>query len=534
LSRRNQERGVRKMKRGGMASSLLLLGTLVAAGTPKSLRAQDPAPLVRAAYTGRPMRVELSTSLSRSFFVLLASARPGPTPTPFGNLQVGLPFFPLAWGRTDASGKAVLEVAVPADRALAGGRIFLAALFADTSASPPRVRLSGGRRITLSGPLVVASCGSSPPMAGPALVFVDLLSTKILGEIVLPRNPTRVWVDRFGIRGFAAAGRNLYVLDIPSRKITFTIRTAVKTDFTVLEGGPAGKWCFALAPGTPFLPKPSPGEVVALDTEKLLLKGPIALSSQALDLAAAPYPGRAWAVTRKDRMVHLIDGPSAKILKSVQVGRKGETQAFAGARAGSFFVVTTGDSGGTRPPALGSATAVDPLGKAGSPLALPPYPSLLAPYRVGTNWFLLAACTWEGKGVSPSLHVLGLSPLKDLGTFPGKWARGATGLAVSPVLPAGAVLWSGNPGYPHSGFLRNGTLVLVDPSARRIRSVLTLPRLYQQALYAVTNPTMPVFLFCEKASLWSGGKLRVLDIPTGKILASKADLGRPVLSMSDV
>ena len=522
------------MRKGGIPFFLFLLLWPVPAALLPSASAQDPAPLVKAAYTGRPMKVSLSTSIPRAFFMLLLSARPGPTPTPFGNLQVGLPFWVLGWGRTDASGKASLVVPVPPDRTLAGGKVHLAALFADTSGPLPKVRFSAGKALTLSGPLLLVSCGYSPPMAKPAVVFVDLLTMKVLGEIVLPRNPTRVVTDRFGLRGFLAAGRNLYVLDIPGRKISFMIRTAVKTDFTVMRRDLGGKWCFAMAPGTTSLPKPSPGEVAALDMEKLVAKGPFVLSTQAVDVVPAPPLGKAWAVTRKDRMVHLVDALSGKILKSVQVGRKGETQAFAAAAAGAVLEVSTGDWGGAKPATMGSVTEVDPQGKAGPPVTLAPYPTLLAPYRLGTSWFFLAACTWKGGGIQPSLHVLAASPPRSLGTIPGTWKAGAAGMEASPVLPVAGILWSGNPGYPHTGFLKNGTLVLVDLTSRKVRAALTLPKLYQAALHAVTNATWPAFLYCEKASLWAGGKLRVLDIPSGKVLSIQADLGRPALAVTDI
>ena len=522
------------MRKGRMLFFLFLVQALPGACPLPAARAQDPAPTVKAAYTGRPMKVDLSTSLSKAFYLLLVSARPGPTPTPFGNLQVGLPFWVLGSGTTGPAGKASLEVPVPADRALAGGKIYLAALFADTSGPVPRVRFSGRKDLTLSGPLALVSCGASPPMARPAVVFADLLSMKAAGEIVLPANPTQVVTDRFGTKGFVAAGKNLYVLDIPARKVSLTIRTTVKTNFTVLRRDLGGKWCFALAPGTTSLPKPSPGEVVALDMEKLTARGPITLSSQALDVVPAPPVGRAWAVTRKDRMVHLLDFLQGKILKSVQVGRKGETQAFAARAAGAALEVSTGDWGGAKPATLGSITEVDPRGNAGTPLPLAPYPSLLAPYRLGTSWFLLAACTWQGGSFTPSLHVLAASPLRSLGTIAGSWKPGANAMEASPVLPAAGILWSGNPGYPHTGFLKNGTLVLVDLSTRKVRSVLTLPKLYQTSLHAVNNPTWPAFLYCEKAGLWFGAKLRALDIPSGKVVKAQVDLGRPALSITDI
>ncbi len=522
------------MRKGRILFFLFLVQALPGAGIFPGAAAQDPAPLVKAAYTGRPMKVDLSTSISRAFYLLLVSARPGPTPTPFGNLQVGLPFWVLASGTAGPGGKASLEVPVPADRALAGGKVYLAALFADTSAPAPAVRFSARKDLTISGPMALVSCGASPPMARPAVVFVDLLSMKPAGEIVLPRNPTQVVTDRFGTKGFVAAGKNLYVLDIPARKISLTIRTTVKTDFKILRRDLAGRWCFALAPGTTSLPSPSPGQVVALDMEKLVAKGPIALSSQAVDVVPAPPVGQAWAVTRKDRMVHLLDFLQGKILKSVQAGRKGETQAFAARAAGAALEVTTGDWGGAKPATMGSVTEVDPLGNAGTPLPLAPYPTLLAPYHIGTSWYFLAACTWKGGNFQPSIHVLAASPLRSLGTIPGTWAPGADSMEASPVLPAAGILWSGNPGYPHTGFLKNGTFVLVDLSTRKVRSILTLPKLYQTSLHAVTNPTWPAFLYCEKSGLWFGGKLRALDIPSGRVVPAQADLGRPALAITDI
>ncbi len=522
------------MRKNGIPICLFLAASLQGILPLPTARTQDPAPVVKAAYTGRPMKIGLSTSLPGARFILLVSARPGPTPTPFGNLQVGLPFWILGSGRTGASGKASLQVPVPADRALAGARIYLAALFYDIAPPSPKIRFSSRKDVTLSGPLALVSCGSSPPMARPALVFVDLLTMKPLGEIVFSRNPTRVVTDSFGILGFVAAGRDLYVLDIPGRKILRQIPTSVRTDFKILRGDLGKRWCFALAPGTTSLPKPSPGEVVALDMEKLAARGPIALSSQAVDVVPAPPLGRAWAVTRKDRMVHLLDASSGKILKSVQAGRRGETQAFAAAAAGGVLEVSTGDWGGAKPATMGSVTEVDPLGRAGTPLALPPYPSLLAPYRLGTTWFLLVACTWKGAGFLPSLHVLGASPLRKLGTIRGNWAAGATSMEASPILPVGAILWSGNPGYPHTGFLKNGTLALIDTATRKVRAVLSLPKLYQGPLHATNNPTLPAFLYGEKSSLWSGGRLRFLDIPSGKVISAQAFLGRPILAITDI
>ncbi len=379
--------------------------------------AEEPSPVVPAAWTGRPMKVMLSCSMPNSFYALLYSVSPGPTRTPYGDLHLGTPFHIVEVGNVDGNGKAQVVVGIPPLKFLAGAQIYFAAVY--VGLNPLKVLFSWNVKVTISGPMLVISC----PRAGrggrtrPALVFADALSGTILNRIQTKVNPGEAASDIFGIKGFVGIGRDLAVIDLPGKRIKGRYNLGVKSDLTLLKPAPGNNAFWLLSPGRPSLPNKTPGEVVFFDGIKEQVVSRITLKSTVEHLVTTPVPKYAWVSTPRTMEVHLLDGWTGTVSRTIKVGRQGETTVYDISSPPGFLFVTTGDeysSGKT--PTKGTVTAISfPAGQVIGSIPVGPLPKFCVAVASRRGYRVMVSCVLSNSNYNRGVCVFSVSAFKLVG-----------------------------------------------------------------------------------------------------------------------